>query len=126
MRSMVQIAFGALALSIASLASAKDCEAGASNMAEARACLAEQRTSDLDAALSQVAALVSKNKSATAALRQSQTSWLKFVDDSCSFLVATASQDAYPEDMRANCMADFTAARIKVLQAWSKQLGRSR
>jgi len=126
MRWMVQIAAGALALCIVGSASAKDCEAGASNMAEVRACLAEQQTTDLDAALSRVALLVGKNKPAAAALRQSQASWLKFVEDSCSFSVAIAPSDAYPEDVRTNCRTDFTAARIKILQAWSKQLGPGR
>ncbi|WP_447590914.1 lysozyme inhibitor LprI family protein [Aquipseudomonas campi] len=102
---------------------AEDCESGAANMAEVRACLDRQNENEVQSAYS---ALLSKVKvhapESASALETAQASWQQFAGDSCNFYSAFNAEDSNPADLQVNCWADFSKARVKVLNAWERQL----
>lgn len=104
-------------------AMAASCEDGATNMSEIRACLTEQNKSAVKEAYVELSLkLKARMPQASAALEESQRNWVQFARSSCDFYAEFNSATWIREDARANCMADFSRARVKVLKAWENQL----
>ncbi|QND53225.1 DUF1311 domain-containing protein [Phyllobacterium sp. 628] len=120
---------GAALLSIvgfASPVSAKDCEKDATSMAEVRACLANGLDEDLAETLNSTMRLVrAKNPQSADLLMAAQASWKKFADDSCTYSVAAWQTDEMANDARLSCWDDFVRARIKVLNAYRRDFGKT-
>lgn len=103
-------------------APAADCENAGDSLAAVHACLYEQLDKDLDAAYRPLQrGLAAKNPEAATLLQKSQASWAKFAEDSCAFTTRLNATNMIEGDVRYNCQADFTHARIKVLKAWAAQ-----
>ena len=109
-----------------SAANAQDCERAGLTMSAVRSCLYDKLDKDLDSAYKPLyRSLSARNRSAAELLQKSQTTWLKFVEDSCAFIVELESKDMMRDDARYNCQVDFTVARIKVLKSWAAQYQRA-
>jgi uncharacterized protein YecT (DUF1311 family) len=101
-------------------ASAQDCEKGATNMSQVRACLYYANQRQVDAAYHQTLATVrAVDPHAASLLAAAEKSWEKFASDSCDY-TAAVEREAISEDARVNCFADFAAARIRILQAYRR------
>lgn len=113
-------------LAVSFSANAQDCEQAGSTMSTVRACLYNKLDKELNSAYRSLhQSLSAKKPSAAVLLQKSQTSWRKFVDDSCAFIVEINVEDMLLEDARYNCQVDFTTARIKVLKSWATQSHRA-
>jgi uncharacterized protein YecT (DUF1311 family) len=111
-----------IALAVPFSALAKNCEDDASNMSQVRACLYKQQSLVVEAALSRLESLQHKNPTAVALLLKSQSSWQQFAEDSCDYYMHLNPKGEIPNDARANCMADFSKARVGVLNSWAQSL----
>ncbi len=120
-RNGLQI-FLLIALAVPFSALAKNCEDDASNMSQVRACLYEQQSLAVEAALSRLESLQHNNPKAVALLHKSQSSWRQFAEDSCDYFMHLNPKAEIPNDARANCMADFSKARVGVLNSCAKIL----
>jgi uncharacterized protein YecT (DUF1311 family) len=105
-------------------ANAQDCERAGLTMSDVRSCLYGKLDKDLNSVYQPLYRSLSASPTAAALLQKSQTTWGKFVEDSCAFTVEM-SKDMMREDARYNCHVDFTTARIKVLKAWAVQYQRA-
>lgn len=111
---------------VATASNAKDCEADANNMAEVRECIAEERAQRLAATFERTWSLVNAhNAHAAQLLMAAQNSWQQFATDSCEYTVAAKPTDHLANDSRAACWQAFTDARIRVLQAYQKEFGKT-
>lgn len=107
-------------------ANAQDCERAGLTMSGVRSCLYGKLDKDLNSVYQPLyRSLSAGNPTAAALLQKSQTSWRKFVEDSCAFTAEINFKDMMREDARYNCQVDFTTARIKVLKAWAAQYQRA-
>lgn len=101
---------------------ARDCEAGAQNMSQVRACLYDQQSAAVDVAYKRLyATLKRRNPEAAKALEKSQASWEAFAGDSCEFY-ALLDTGSIPRDAQVNCWADFSRARTRILESWLAKL----
>jgi uncharacterized protein YecT (DUF1311 family) len=99
---------------------AQDCERAGLTMSAVRSCLYGKLDKELNSVYQPLyQSLSARNPTAAALLQKSQTTWEKFVEDSCAFTVEMKSKDMMREDAEYNCQVDFTTARIKVLKAWA-------
>lgn len=102
---------------------AANCEDDARNMSEVRACLAGQNESAVKQAYAELSLqLKARLPQAVAALEESQRHWEQFAHSSCGFYAQLNSATAIREDARANCLADFSRARVRTFKAWQSQL----
>jgi uncharacterized protein YecT (DUF1311 family) len=105
----------------ASPAPVRDCEHDGPTMYQVRDCLYEVNQERLDAVYDRtVRAIRTKNKNAVKLLVAAQESWTKFSSDSCAYTAAVSKQ--IPEDAQYNCWLGFVEARIKVLQAYRRDI----
>ena len=109
-----------LVLAVSISASAQDCEHAGLTMSAVRTCLYDKLDKELNSVYRPLyKSLSAKNPAAAALLQKSQTTWRKFVEDSCAFIVEMNFEDMLIEDARYNCQADFITARIRVLKDWA-------
>lgn len=102
-------------------ASAKDCEAGATSMAQVRECMYDEATKPLDKAYNDLLQYIKKrNKDAADHLATAERSWEQFREDTCNYN-ASISIDGFTDDSRLNCILTFTEERLKMLQYYRKQ-----
>lgn len=105
-------------------ASQANCEERATNMADIRACLGEQQEDKVEAAYQTTYTYVkSHNKDAANFLEAAQKTWKEFSEKSCDYTVAARQTSKLANDARANCMAAFSNARVKVLNSYRKEFG---
>ena len=110
-----------LSIALSAAPVATNCEDGAENMAQIRACLHDQQREIVDAAYRPMHALLARQDPGMAAeLEKSQKSWEKFADDSCAFSVLLDSE-MIAGDAQVNCWHDFREARARVLKAWYRK-----
>ena len=107
-------------------ASPENCEDRATNMAEIRACLNEQKEDQVEVAYQQTYTYVkSRDKKAANLLEAAQKSWKEFSEKSCDYTVAARQTPKLANDSRVNCMTTFSDARVKVLNAYRKEFGKA-
>jgi uncharacterized protein YecT (DUF1311 family) len=103
---------------------AKDCEKGATNMAQVRACAGDESDRELAVAFNRTLSFVqSKDPRAATLLSAAQKSWKKFAEDSCEYTLAARQTEGMANDARLMCWQSFVDARVKVLDAYRKQFG---
>lgn len=120
---LAPFAIAALQIGCMFPALAASCEDDASNMSEVRACLSGQNESAVKKAYAELSLkLKARLPQAVAALEESQRDWEQFARSSCVFYAQFHAATAIGEDARANCLADFSRARVRTLKAWESQL----
>lgn len=100
-----------------------DCEAGATNVADVYQCVETKQSAAVEQAVERLSARLSPD--ARNALQQAQVSWRTFVRDSCELFAEMKNNDfsmGYRSDVIVNCRGDFHAARVKILNAYVRQL----
>ena len=105
-------------------ASQVNCEGHATNMADIRTCLNEQHEGNVGITYQKTYTYVkSRDKEAANLLEAAQRSWKEFSEKSCDYTVAARQNSKLANDARANCMAAFSGARVRVLNAYRKEFG---
>jgi uncharacterized protein YecT (DUF1311 family) len=103
---------------------AKDCEKNATNMAEIRACAADQMEKRLDDTFNATLAFVrAKDPHAATLLVAAQNSWKKFASDSCEYSMAARQTAQMENDARSMCWGQFINARVNVLNNYRRDFG---
>lgn len=116
-----------LPLLAASPAHAGDCEAGAGNMAQLRACAAEQADAQLATQFQRTLEHVrARDPDAAQLLVAAQQRWRDFAAASCDYTVAARQAPALANDARLACRQAFVAARIRILAAYRSEFGQAR
>lgn len=104
---------------------AKDCEAGATNMAEVRACLGNDAEESLEKTYEETLRYIrGKDPEAARLLAKAQKSWRTFLDDSCAYTVAARQTDIMSNDARSGCFVAFVQARINILKSYKRSFGK--
>ena len=116
----------ALFISPASSAAAIDCENGATNMAEVRACASDDQDDKLAATFSRTLAHVrARDPQAAKLLIAAQRSWEAFASTSCEYTVAARQTDLMANDARLACWQAFIDARMRILEAYQREFGKT-
>lgn len=103
---------------------AKDCEKDAANMAEVRACAADQMERRLNDTFNDTLAFVrTKDPQAATLLVTAQNSWKQFVSDSCEYAMAARQTEQMENDARSMCWGQFINARVNVLNRYRRDFG---
>jgi uncharacterized protein YecT (DUF1311 family) len=106
------------------LSMAKDCEKDTVNMAEVRACAADQMEKRLDDTFNATLAFVrAKDPQAATLLMEAQNSWKKFASDSCEYSMAARQTAQMENDARSMCWGQFINARVNVLNNYRRDFG---
>jgi uncharacterized protein YecT (DUF1311 family) len=114
-----------MALPFPSLAVQKNCELGATNMAEIRYCESEQEKIAVRQAYEHLLQkLQSSNPAAAKLLVQAQKDWLVFAKSTCEYYTRVRTADAMANDFRSQCWADFSSARVQWLQASERDISK--
>jgi uncharacterized protein YecT (DUF1311 family) len=115
-----------LNMGVVSPGHAKDCEKDATNMAEVRTCVADNIDKDLTETLNATTQFVrTKSPQSAELLLIAQISWKKFADDSCAYSVTARQTEMMANDARLACWSAFVRARIKVLNAYRRDFGKT-
>jgi uncharacterized protein YecT (DUF1311 family) len=118
--------FMLVAMTVALPALARNCEKDATNMAEIRACVADEQSLRLATTFDRTLSFVrSKDPQAAELLVKAQKSWEKFAGDSCEFTARARQDDRMANDARLMCRQSFTDARIEILNVYRRDFDKA-
>ncbi|MCW4454668.1 lysozyme inhibitor LprI family protein [Flavobacterium sp. MXW15] len=103
---------------------AEDCKGVASNMAQYRSCLSDQRDQSLQDEYQRTLAFVlGRDAAAASLLEDAQLQWQRYSQASCEYAVAARQAPAGANDARLECRSTFVEARIRILRRYRDDSG---
>jgi len=115
-----------LCLALPARAVQKNCEAGATTMAEVRYCEEQQEKAAVEQAYGHLLKKLSRvNPAASQLLIKAQRDWLNFATSTCEYYTRVRTAGPMANDFRAQCWANFNSARIRWLQSSENDVGKT-